>query len=62
MSNDIYVNYDEIEHQTDEAILFVINSEQIWLPKSQIKDHDENSKVVIIPKWIADKNDLSSDW
>jgi hypothetical protein len=58
----VYVSYANIKHQTDLAILFVINGGEIWLPKSEIQEHDEISKVIIIPKWLAQKNSLKSDW
>ena len=55
---DVEVEYDQIVHETASAILFVIDpespqAEEFWLAKSTIVDHDEDSKTVTIPEWLA---------
>lgn len=55
-----YVDHEGIIRETNDAKLFRIHDEEIWLPKSQIKD--ENDEIVAIPKWLASKKGLESDW
>lgn len=44
---------DEDQHR---AILFKIDGEEVWLPRSQIVEHDDNT--VTIPQWLAEDRDL----
>lgn len=41
MDQDEYtpVDYDEIIHETDEAVLFSIDDKEVWIPKSCIENH-----------------------
>lgn len=50
------LTHDGIEHETDEAILFLFDEVSIWIPKSVIKDHDD--LVVEVPDWFAEKAEL----
>lgn len=53
-----------IEAQTKKAILFVCDWKEgeIWLPKSQIRytreEEGSNRAEVLVPDWLARKNDL----
>lgn len=55
-----YIEHDGVLHESPDAILYQIENEEIWLPKSQIKDSGE--ELVAIPKWLADKKGLKSGW
>lgn len=55
-----YIEHDGIARETDKATLYRIRGEEVWLPKSQIKD--SNEEIVAIPAWLAEKHDLESDW
>jgi len=61
MGDDVYVHYDKKKRETEAAILFVIDGEEIWLPKSQI-EYDSQDKVVIVPEWLARKHDLDDSY
>ena len=53
--------FDEILHKSDEAVLFDMGDEEVWLPKRQIKEIDESDpkrKTVSIPVWLATKKGL----
>lgn len=53
------LDYIDIREETDLAIEFEFTPDNFeWIPKSQIIDHDENSKVVEVTPWIADKKGL----
>ena len=54
----INVTYEEIVRETEKAILFKINDEEVWLPKSQIEVSEEGDNVVEVPEWLAEKNNL----
>lgn len=47
------IEFEEIVMQTDKAILFRVEGEEHWIPKSQIDHVDEDSMEVTIPEWIA---------
>jgi hypothetical protein len=53
---DVEVAYDEVRHETDKAYLFVIDTEKIWIPKSQISHM--NDDTFVIPRWLAEENGL----
>ena len=55
-----YLEYDAKLRETNMAVLYQIDNEEIWIPKSQIED--DNGEILVIPLWLADKNNLESDW
>ena len=42
------LDYEKIKHRTEKAILFIIDGEDRWIPKS-IAEVDEDGKVVTVP-------------
>ncbi len=54
----ISIDYEEKKVETEKAILFVIESDEIWIPISEIRDDDEDNRIVTIPVWLADKNNI----
>lgn len=53
--------YSEIIRTSEGAICFNVwdNIEDgVWIPKSQINEHDENKKVFNIPHWLAVEKEL----
>ena len=52
------IKYDSIEMETEGAILFLIDEEEIWIPRS-ICVLDEKMKTVTVPVWFAKKNSLA---
>lgn len=57
MSEDVSVNFDKLEKDTESAFLITIDGEQIWIPKSQARMYDKVNKVYI-PEWLALKKGL----
>jgi hypothetical protein len=49
----IGVSYESIERITDKAVLLIISGVKKWVPKSMIKDAD--NEMVIVSAWWADK-------
>lgn len=47
-------------HETLEAILFSCQGRQVWIPKSELEDYDDDCMVVL--RWLADKRNLEPDW
>lgn len=50
--------------ETELALLVVVNGEETWIPKSQIKDESEvnepgDSGTLVIPEWLADDKGIS---
>lgn len=48
---------------TEKAVLMILDTEEIWLPKSQIEfPDDEPAKrkglTVMVPQWLADEKDM----
>jgi hypothetical protein len=54
----VVIVYDRIEHETDAAILIVLDTEKYWIPKSQVIDHDEAGNAIEIPEWLAIEKEL----
>jgi len=52
MDDYIRVEFDELEKETESAFLIAIDSEQIWIPKSQSRIYYKK-KCVYIPEWLA---------
>jgi len=55
-----YIEFESIEAETDMAILFKVDGEDVWIPKSQLEDQGE--ELFAIPKWLADKKGLESSY
>jgi len=51
------VSYDEIEHETEQAILFVFDNLLVWLPLSQIS-FNRDDKTIELPEWLATEKGL----
>lgn len=56
----------EIKASTAKAILCIIGSEEVWIPRSQL--HEDCSELdkgdegdLIIPDWLAEQNDIEPD-
>ena len=53
------IDYDEILAETEMAILFLIDDEEKWIPKSQIHNDPEGSGgEVEVSEWFAIKEEL----
>lgn len=52
------IEYDHVQAETDNSIGFVVDGELIWIPRSEIIDHDEDAKTVEISEWLAIKKEL----
>ena len=59
----VWVSVSEKIRESDEAILFLIDEEDHWLPKSQLKDIETGDngdpKRVLIPQWLAERRGLT---
>lgn len=51
------IDYDEVLHETADAILFRIDKREVWIPKS-IAEVDTDAKTFTIPEQFAIKNEL----
>ena len=51
------VEYEKILTETTEAVLFLVEDEEVWIPKSQmeeeIEDLDREGGEFTIPEWLA---------
>jgi len=45
-------------HETDAAILIIHDGEELWMPKSQIAEGDD--EALMITAWIADQKGLDA--
>jgi len=50
------VEFDEIQHQTPDAVLFLIDGAKQWIPKSLIADVEDDA--VWVATWFAEKEGL----
>jgi hypothetical protein len=51
------IEYDDIEHETDRAIMFNIDNRLVWLPKSEIT-FDRDEMTIELPEWLATEKGL----
>ena len=51
------LTYDEIEHETAEAWLFVFDKLLKWVPKN-VGSLDRDDGIVQVPEWFATKEGL----
>ena len=51
------VEYDEHLHDTDDARLFLIDGQQVWIPKSVIED-DDDMGTLEVATWFCEKEEL----
>lgn len=63
-SNYVHIDFDSIRRETERAFLFIIDEEEVWLPKSQIADADDYNEgdengTVSITEYIANEKGLS---
>ena len=52
-----------VKHETDKALLCVIEEDEYWVPKSQISEdsevyNKESTGTLIVSQWWAEQNDL----
>ena len=50
------IHVDSFEHETDLALLFMIDGDEVWIPKSVVVDWDDD--FVDLPTWWAEKEGL----
>lgn len=57
-SDDVEIPHDGVVLDEDQydAVLFKIDDEEVWLPRSQITEFD--GETVTIPGWLAKDRDL----
>lgn len=55
-----YIDHGGILRKSAKANLYKIDDREVWIPISQIED--DNGEILVIPKWLADKNNLKSKW
>lgn len=66
MSRDVElveIDFDHVEASTRDAILFVIDDREVWVPRSLIVDgesiyDDEEDGSFEVPEWWAEKEGL----
>jgi len=54
---------DEVVKETEAAFLCSIEGEELWIPKSQLKDGSDEleeggSGTIVIPTWLAEEKGL----
>lgn len=62
-NNWVYIEVDEIKKETEAAFLFLIDDEEVWIPKSQMADPDNYEMgdcdcEVSVTEWIANQKGL----
>ena len=48
--------HDGIQHETDSALLFLFDEENVWIPKSLVEEYDDDT--VEVEDWFVEENDL----
>jgi len=60
MDNQVVICFDEIVVNRDDlgAVLFRMDNQEIWIPRSLIGWLDEEDNEVEVPEWFAIKEEL----
>jgi hypothetical protein len=56
MNEPAYIEHDGFVRETDVAICFTIENEEVWIPLSVYERHDDTH--LIIESWFAEKKGL----
>ena len=56
MTEEVEIEYDECCFRTDNALLFVIEEDEHWIPRSVIQNDD--GKIITVPEWFAKERGL----
>jgi hypothetical protein len=53
----------EVLRETEKALLVRIDGDEVWLPKSQLIDYEDETDVtyIVMPRWLADAKELNYD-
>ena len=51
------IGFDNIEHETPDAVMFEIDNLLVWLPKSKI-EFDRDDHTIELPEWLATEKGL----
>lgn len=54
----VRIDFDKVAQETSDAVLILIDPKLHWIPKSLIKDEDQQEGWVEIPEWFAIKENL----
>ena len=56
----VTIDYDDIVLDRDDlgAVLFRIDDDEVWVPRSKIQMRDEEDKTFEVPEWFAFKEEL----
>jgi len=53
------LKYDDVEHQTEGAVLFIFDDEAKWVPRKLIRSIDYKNHIVEIADWFVEKEGLN---
>ena len=53
----VEIDFDNIEHETDDAVMFEVDKLLVWLPKSKI-EFDRDEHTIELPEWLATEKGL----
>jgi len=50
--------YDDLVYETDKAYLLRFDDRDVWIPKSQVQDIDD--EYVTLPLWLIEEKELET--
>lgn len=50
--------YDDLVYETDKAYLLRFDDKDVWIPKSQVQDIDD--EYVTLPLWLIEEKELET--
>lgn len=60
-SDYVEIQYEEVLHETGDAVLVCVDGEEYWLPWSQIEDNGDLDKirgVLYLRRWLAEEKEI----
>lgn len=60
MSRDdlVVIEGGEFMHETAQAVKLKFDGNEVWIPKSQLDDHDDDYETIVIPEWLAVEKEI----
>jgi len=49
----VVVEGGEVVHETAQAVKLRFDGNEVWIPKSQLDDHDDDYGTIVVSEWLA---------
>ena len=54
----VEIEYQHVRRKAEDAVLFTIDEREVWLPRREIHNWNEELKTLDVPEWLAIDREL----